>query len=1068
MTHLATSFRHYFSRRSTSLGDQYFQAGQVDGERPGPNTYLAHVHGYCVEIELDSDDEEGASASCGCRQFGRTAECAHVWATLRQLDALAGHAGRSGKGRKGRAPRPPAWKLLVRDIVPPVANNDHPLRGITQRQSQAWYVINVTETLRDDGLSIEFFHATRKRNGSWGKIKKLNIHRAEILAFTDLPDRVILEMLMVGPSSRQSSDDWPWFEPRVCHECSIPSSMYEVVLPRMADTGRLVWLLDTSLPIEEASTLSWDDGPPWQLQVRMTQDDTAQRWSLRGELVRDESVKSLDDAVLVLSGGLVIFSDVIARFDASSFAWVPVLRRTPQIPVPYADRDALLNWMYSLPNLPRIVWPDNIRVELTEIDPQGRLVIKEPQRGFGQPLLLGDVTFQYADTQFAFSDPCLGRFDAERSRAICRNRQQERQLLDRLQEFGVQPHNSQAADEADVQFHPRHFATIVHTLTTENWIVEAEGRRVRQPGHFQLNVTTSVDWFELDGRLDFDGAAVPLPSLLAALRSGDRFIRLDDGSHGMLPEEWLARYGPLARLSESEGDTLRFAPSHALLLDALLAEQDPSQVQTDAEFRERCEKLRSFSGVHPAREPCGFHGRLRDYQRDGLGWLHFLRDFGCGGCLADDMGLGKTVQVLALLYGRRSSFPDPCPPSLVVVPKSLVFNWIDEGARFAPQLRMLNYTGASRHELWEQMSDCDVLVTTYGTLRRDILKLKEIRFDYAILDEAQAIKNHHSQSSKACRLLQADHRLAMTGTPVENHMGELWSLFEFLNPGMLGRSEAFASLAKNGASDPDTVQLLAKAIRPYVLRRTKTQVLRELPEKMEQTLYCELSPKERKHYDELKTYYRQQLGEKMRQVGLQRSKIHVLEALLRLRQAACHPGLLDRGKSSQSSAKLETLLEQLAEVMAEGHKALVFSQFTSFLAIIRQQLDHRNLCYEYLDGRTRKRGDKVRRFQEDPSCPLFLISLKAGGQGLNLTAADYVFILDPWWNPAVEAQAIDRAHRIGQTQRVFAYRLIAQDTVEQKILELQATKRELADAIITADNSIIRSLTADDLQLLLS
>ena len=360
------------------------------------------------------------------------------------------------------------------------------------------------------------------------------------------------------------------------------------------------------------------------------------------------------------------------------------------------------------------------------------------------------------------------------------------------------------------------------------------------------------------------------------------------------------------------------------------------------------------------------------------------------------------------------------------------------------------------------------MVTTYGTLRQDIRKLKEVRFDYAILDEAQAIKNHHSQSSKACRLLQADHRLAMTGTPVENHVGELWSLFEFLNPGLLGRSEAFAAMAKNGSSDPETVQLLAKAIRPYILRRTKSQVLRELPAKTEQTLHCHLSPKERIHYDELKEYYRRQLGEKMRQVGLQRSKIHVLEALCACGRRPAIQGCSTATRPANPGAKLETLLEQLAEVTAEGHKALVFSQFTSFLAIIRQQLEHRNLCYEYLDGRTRKRGEKVRRFQEDPSCPLFLISLKAGGQGLNLTAADYVFILDPWWNPAVEAQAVNRAHRIGQTQRVFAYRLIAEDTVEQKILELQATKRELADAIITADNSIIRNLTAEDVQLLLS
>jgi SNF2 family DNA or RNA helicase len=359
-------------------------------------------------------------------------------------------------------------------------------------------------------------------------------------------------------------------------------------------------------------------------------------------------------------------------------------------------------------------------------------------------------------------------------------------------------------------------------------------------------------------------------------------------------------------------------------------------------------------------------------------------------------------------------------------------------------------------------------VTTYGTLRRDIIKLKDVHFDYAILDEAQAVKNATAQVAKACRLLQADHRLAMTGTPVENHLGELWSLFEFLNPGMLGSSTAFNAIARS-SGDVDTagLRMLAAGLRPFILRRTKSQVLTELPDKTEQTVFCDLPRAQRKLYDELRTYYRTSLSQRIAEVGLQRAKIHVLEALLRLRQAACHPGLIDARRTREESAKIEALLEQLDAVVAEGHKALVFSQFTSLLAIVRSHLDQQGFVYEYLDGRTRKRQEKVMRFQEDPHCPLFLISLKAGGQGLNLTAADYVFILDPWWNPAVEAQAVDRAHRIGQTRRVFAYRLISRDTVEEKILELQQHKRALADAIVSADNSVMRHLTAEDVQRLL-
>ena len=343
--------------------------------------------------------------------------------------------------------------------------------------------------------------------------------------------------------------------------------------------------------------------------------------------------------------------------------------------------------------------------------------------------------------------------------------------------------------------------------------------------------------------------------------------------------------------------------------------------------------------VNPAKH---FQGTLRDYQKDGLGWLRFLQEFGFGGCLADDMGLGKTVQVLAHLESRRTRRKpkgESRNPSLAVVPKSLVFNWIEEAARFTPKLRVFNYTGGERAEQLERLGECDLLITTYGTLLRDIVKLKGIRFDYAILDESQAIKNANSQSAKACRLLDAEHRLAMTGTPIENHLGELWSLFEFLNPGMLGRSKAFNAISRKTENQPESLQILSRAISPYLLRRTKQQVLPQLPKKTEQTLHCELIGKQRKEYDELRNFYRASLTSRIESEGMANSKIHILEALMRLRQAACHPGLIDKERTGQSSAKLDTLMSQIVEVVDEGHKALVFSQFTSLLAIVKEKLD---------------------------------------------------------------------------------------------------------------------------------
>ncbi|HBL42072.1 DEAD/DEAH box helicase, partial [uncultured Gimesia sp.] len=370
-------------------------------------------------------------------------------------------------------------------------------------------------------------------------------------------------------------------------------------------------------------------------------------------------------------------------------------------------------------------------------------------------------------------------------------------------------------------------------------------------------------------------------------------------------------------------------------------------------------------------------------------------------------------------------------------------------------------------KLIEQLTDYDLVLTTYGTMRRDITQFKDIQFDYAVLDEAQMIKNSGSQVAKASRLIQARHRIALSGTPVENHLGDLWSIFEFLNPGMLGRSSVFKAYT-NDIEDKNARVLLGNALRPFILRRTKEQVANELPEKVEQTLYCDMGKEQSNLYDELRQHYRDSILGMVESKGMGKTKIHVLEALLRLRQAACHPALLDRGRALDASAKMDVLIPHLEELIEEGHKALVFSQFTSMLSIVQEHLDQKNIVYEYLDGQTRDRKERVDRFQTDKDCGVFLISLKAGGLGLNLTAADYVFILDPWWNPAVETQAIDRAHRVGQTKRVFAYKLICRNTVEEKITELQQQKRELADAILEENQSVLKNLSSDDLELLLS
>ena len=607
---------------------------------------------------------------------------------------------------------------------------------------------------------------------------------------------------------------------------------------------------------------------------------------------------------------------------------------------------------------------------------------------------------------------------------------------------------------------------VVRTLVGDGWHVEAEGRQYRLATTApEFNIRSHVDWFELRGHATFDDQQVSLPQLLEAVKSQQGTVVLGDGTFGILPESWLRDLAPFA-IGGREGDHVRFQRTQVALLDAMLAARP--DVSWDTAAAAARERLRAFDTIEPMDPAASFTGTLRPYQRDGLGWLAFLREFGFGGCLADDMGLGKTVIVLALLDARRHERETsgvPRMPSLVVVPRSVLFNWQQEAARFAPRLRVLDFSGAGRTDRLHHIGDNDLVLATYGTLRRDAPALADVDFDYVILDEAQTIKNANTAGAKAARLLRGSHRLALSGTPVENRLSDLWSLFEFLNPGLLSGATAFGR--SFGSDDnADDLRLLGRGLRPFILRRTKEQVAMELPAKTEQTIVCELERPQRALYEELRDHYRRTLLNQGS--AWQKSKLHVLEALLRLRQAACHPALIDPKRADDPSAKLDLLVPRIVETLEEGHKALVFSQFTSFLSLLRTRLDARHIAYEYLDGRTKDRQARVERFQSDSTCGLFLISLKAGGVGLNLTAADYVFILDPWWNPAAEAQAVDRTHRIGQTRNVFAYRLIAKDTVEERVLELQQRKRELADAIITADNSVVRSLTRDDLELLLS
>jgi SNF2 family DNA or RNA helicase len=774
-----------------------------------------------------------------------------------------------------------------------------------------------------------------------------------------------------------------------------------------------------------------------------------------------------------------------------------------------------------------------------------------------------------------------------------------------------------------------------------------------------FHVNSGFDWFDVEAVVRFGEQTLPVKELKRALKRRDRYIKLADGSLGAIPEEWAERYRHLFAFSEEQGERLRLSNHHVSLLDQLLTEAD--RVQTDSAFAERREQLKSFDQIEAQPLPHGFTGSLRPYQKAGYDWLHFLRRYRFGGCLADDMGMGKcvaattrifvndalqtaeaiwtsyaraprfdgegewaeptaplwvnaldeqrgrmvlapvrrlyrqrvqerlrrirledgrsitittrhrlltlhdswttqlrpgdyvgvparlvcrtdsmafspeprmavmalasaavapqvdraasslpgqdlhfrrivavdevsykgwvydlevakhhnfvaeqilchnTIQALAFLQAIYEEQPRPAS-SLIVMPRSLLFNWQREAAQFTPNLNVYIHADQGRISEAAAFAQHDLILTTYGVMLRDIELLRAYRFHYAILDESQAIKNPLAETSRAARALQADQCLVLTGTPVENSTIELWSQFAFLNPGLLGNldyfREQFAGPIER-KQDVETATFLRKLVYPFILRRTKDQVALDLPPRSEELLITDMEPAQRKLYIKTRDYYRATLLGMIDNEGLDDSRMKILEGLLRLRQICNHPRLVD-GKFRGSSAKFELLLETLQTLRAEGHKALIFSQFVQMLSLIREALDEQKIPYAYLDGSTHNRQGEVDRFQNSADLPFFLISLKAGGVGLNLTAADYVIHVDPWWNPAVELQATDRTHRIGQTKPVFVYKLITRDTVEEKILKLQEQKRALVSQLITTEGGVFKLLSRDDVEVLFS
>ena len=573
-----------------------------------------------------------------------------------------------------------------------------------------------------------------------------------------------------------------------------------------------------------------------------------------------------------------------------------------------------------------------------------------------------------------------------------------------------------------------------------------------------LKIEEKNDWFDVHALIQFGEFQIPFKQLKRYILNNIKEFLLPNGQKAIIPASWFVRYSDLfsnIEIDTDDGGKLKII--HVGMVHQLDKEGMASTI-----LSRRLERLQDFKEIDEIALPKAFKGDLRPYQKAGYDWLHFLRLYKLGGCLADDMGLGKTVTTLAFL--QKIYEEDNTPPTLLLMPTSLLYNWVKEAKKFTPNLRVLVHFGPARLRDTASFAMYDLIISSYGILRSDIDFIKNFKFEYAILDESQSIKNPNSNIFKAVIQLYTNNRLILTGTPLENSTLDLWSQFTFINPGLLGTEKDFRNRYLQQIEklkDEDILKSLSAKIKPFMMRRHKSQVAKDLPEKIETITYCKMTEEQEKRYEETKSYVRNMI-----MGSEQKNNMLIIQGLTKMRQLANHPIMVDENYTGESG-KDNDVIHKLQEIIEQGHKTLVFSQFVKHLALISARLNELQIPFLYLDGTTKNRIEIVEKFQNEPEPKVFLISLKAGGVGLNLTAAEYVFMLDPWWNPAVEAQAIDRAHRIGQTKTVFSYKFISENTIEEKIMDLQNSKKELFNELIINEEGFLKSLSQNDMLALL-
>jgi SNF2 family DNA or RNA helicase len=734
----------------------------------------------------------------------------------------------------------------------------------------------------------------------------------------------------------------------------------------------------------------------------------------------------------------------------------------------------LIEKIIPLSRLYKIDFSPSLIREVKEGDPETKIVLQEK----GDYLLFLPV-FNYKGYSVRENDKDeIVVADKDKLVIIKRNLTAESNFLSKIENLHsnfIRPQGQQslALKGIDVLKNNWYFL-FIDTMREMNVVVE--GFEVLKNFRFntakpstKIFINSNTDWFDAKVEINFGDQQITVADVKKALANKQQFVPLGDGTLGVLPEEWLKRYSLLFRMGEGKQDKLKLSKYHFSVIDELYEEKDDAELIFQLE--EKYDNLKSNYKIKEIDPPSHLKEILRPYQTSGFQWLNYLSEVGWGGILADDMGLGKTIQALSFLHEYKRVKDQLL--SLVVCPTTLIYNWENEIKKFAPNLTYHIHHGGDRQRNKALFLEKNVIITTYGTLRSDIKFFLEMQFDYVVLDESQAIKNPVSKVTKAATLLNAKHKLCMSGTPLQNNTFDIFAQMNFLNPGMLGSMDHFRnefSMPIDKFGDAERKEHLRKILYPFILRRTKEQVAKDLPAKTEMILWCEMEEEQRNIYDAFRNDYRENILGSIESKGIHKSQLTILQGLMKLRQICDSPAIMNSDEIYPNvSVKVDELARELEENCGD-HKVLIFSQFLGMLGLIRKKLEEQEIPYEYFDGSTSAidRQTAINNFQNKDHVRVFLISLKAGGVGLNLTAADYVYIVDPWWNPAVEQQAIDRTHRIGQTKNIFAYRMICKDTVEDKIIQLQEKKKQLAKDIVADDDTFVKSLNREDVEYLFS